>query len=264
VRWAGVRRDDVVVRHHSIATSGAGLGLGQRLLYTADQPHHELLRDVLDGLPGAEALLASGGLAVESLLYTYDLSEVADPGAQAAAYVARTGDAVAAGYTGLRAAADVTLLVTDPDARDTFVRYEHLIDRAMLDMPFTAICGYDRSRLTPGAADEIASVHPHRRAGSSTFALFNGDDGLLLTGDVDAAVDPTFGTSVARVLETVDGDVIDVDCSELDFLDSCGLQVLDHAAAAARVVVRLEHPPPSSERLIELLDPLTVSVASRR
>lgn len=292
MRWAGVRRDDVVVRHHSIATSGAGLGLGdhlcwpfdgyddfrrealtflaegaqlgQRLLYTADQPHHELLRDVLDGLPGAEALLASGGLAVESLLYTYDLSEVADPGAQAAAYVARTGDAVAAGYTGLRAAADVTLLVTDPDARDTFVRYEHLIDRAMLDMPFTAICGYDRSRLTPGAADEIASVHPHRRAGSSTFALFNGDDGLLLTGDVDAAVDPTFGTSVARVLETVDGDVIDVDCSELDFLDSCGLQVLDHAAAAARVVVRLEHPPPSSERLIELLDPLTVSVASRR
>jgi len=290
VGGVGVRRCGV--RHHGTASAGAGYGLGdhlcwpfddyddfrreamafladgaqlgQRLLYSADRPLDDLQRDVLDGLPGADRLLASGGLAVESLFDTYEVSAVSDPGAQAAAYVARTGDAVVAGYTGLRAAADVTLLASDTVSRDAFVRYEHLIDRAMLDMPFTAMCGYDRSRLTPRAANEMASVHPHRRSGSSTFALFNDDDGLLLTGDVDAAVDPTFGVSVGRVLETIHGDVIDVDCSELDFLDSCGLQVLDHAAAAARVVVRLERPPPSSERLIELLDPLTVSVASRR
>ena len=191
------------VRSHGIASTGAGFGLGdhvcwpfdgyddfrrealafladgarlgQRLLYTADRPHDDLLRDVLDWLPGAEELLASGGLVIESLLDTYDVSSVADPGAQAAAYVALTGDAVVAGYTGLRVAADATLLVTDAVAREAFVRYEHLIDRAMVEVPFTAMCGYDRSRLTPGAAHELASVHPFRRPGSSTFALFNGD-----------------------------------------------------------------------------------------
>ena len=97
-----------------------------------------------------------------------------------------------------------------------------------------------------GAAHELASVHPFRRPGSSTFALFNGDRGLLLTGDVDAAVDPIFAASVDRVLDILDGDAIDIDCSQLDFLDSRGLQVLDEAAAASRVLVRLEHPPPSS------------------
>ena len=127
--------------------------------------------------------------------------------------MALTGDAVAAGYTGLRVAADATLIVTDADAREAFVRYEHLIDRAMVEVPFTAMCGYDRSRLTPGAVNELASVHPHRRSGSSTFALFNGDRGLLLTGDVDAAVDPTFAASVDPVVDTIDGDTIDIDCS---------------------------------------------------
>ena len=153
-------------RREALVFLAEGAQLGQRLLYTADRPLDELQRDVLDGLPGAERLLESGGLVVESLLDTYEVSEVADPGAQVAAYVARTGDAVVAGYTGLRVAADVSVLVTDAVARAAFVRYEHLIDRAMLDVPFTAMCGYDRSRLTPGAANEMASVHPHRRAGS--------------------------------------------------------------------------------------------------
>ena len=251
-------------RREALTFLADGAQLGQRLLYTADRPHDELRRDVLDGLAGAGGLLASGGLVVESLLDTYEVSEVADPSAQAAAYVARTRDAVEAGYTGLRVAADATLLVTDADAREAFVRYEHLIDRAMVEVPFTAMCGYDRSRLTPAAVNELASVHPHRRSGSSTFALFNDDRGLLLTGDVDAAVDPIFAASVDRVVDTIDGDTIDIDCSHLDFFDSRGLQVLDEAAAASRLLVRLEHPPLSTERLIELLDPLTVSVMSRR
>ena len=251
-------------RRDALAFLADGAQLGQRLLYTADRPHDELQRDVLAWLPDAETLLTSGGLVIESLLDAYANSSVTDPGAQAAAYVALTGDAVAAGYTGLRVAADATLLVTDADAREAFVRYEHLIDRAMVEVPFTAMCGYDRSRLTPEAVNELASVHPHRPSGSSTFALFNGDCGLLLTGDVDAAVDPIFAASVDRVIDTIDGDTIDIDCSRLDFLDSRGLQVLDEAAAASRLLVRLERPPPSTERLIELLDPLSVSIASRR
>lgn len=249
-------------RRHALEFLAEGRRLGQCLLYTADRPRAALLADVVDGLPGAERLLDSGGLRVAPLAEAYAAD--ADPAEQAATFATLGEEAAAAGYTGLRVASDVTPLVADPGSRQAYLSYEPFVDRTIRDARLTGMCGYDVARLGREVERELASLHPHRPAGSTDFALFNGDTGLLLVGEVDAALDPLFDAAVGRVIDPLVGRTVDVDCSDLEYLDSRGLQALDAAAAAAGVVVHLRRPPRSSERLVELLDPVAVAVGAHR
>jgi hypothetical protein len=74
-------------------------------------------------------------------------------------YLQATEQALSAGYRGLRVAADATDLARTRAQRDAFVRYEHLIDQGMADVPFSAMYAYDR-RVLGEAASELACAHP--------------------------------------------------------------------------------------------------------
>jgi hypothetical protein len=123
--------------------------------------------------PGFALALDSGAARVLAVNEHY-ADGVVDPVAQVAAYAAATDEALAAGYTGLRVAADATSLVRTPAALDEFARYEHLIDRYMLSRPFSALCAYDRAALGGDVVEQVAAMHPVANAGASLFRLYAG------------------------------------------------------------------------------------------
>jgi anti-anti-sigma factor len=59
-----------------------------------------------------------------------------------------------------------------------------------------------------------------------------------LFGELDAASVP----ALSGALEGVDGDLVELDCSELTFVDSSGLRSMVSAAAGRRVRILAPHP----------------------
>jgi hypothetical protein len=180
-----------------------------------------------------------------------------DPSEQVRIYRAATEEALRDGFTGLRVAADATMLVERPEARRTFLRYEHLVDRAMTTLPFSAMCAYDRRVLGP-AVDELCCVHPLANDDRAGFGLYAaGPSTVGLRGEVDALGLELFGTALASVAwqdGVGRGGEVDVDARHLDFIDHRALQELDAALAAGGVRARLRCTSTSPARLVDLLE----------
>jgi anti-anti-sigma regulatory factor len=230
-----------------------GLHLGQRILYTApasaDELHHHLR-----GIADVDRLVADGTITLVPIDQTYAARlHGAD---QADAYAAATGDALAAGFSGLRVVADATVLVLDPNDRDAFVRYEHRIDRRMAEgLPFAALCGYDQSQLDPSAIDELACVHPLSHGANTTFRLHAADaDGLALAGEIDAWQDESLRQALDRTLASEHTSPVAIDCSDLQFMHHRGLVAIDRAASDHRTELHLHHTATIVARLGGILD----------
>jgi hypothetical protein len=115
--------------------------------------------------------LRDDALQVVSLDSTYTTGTVVDPAAQVQLYAAATAEALDAGFTGLRVAAEVTQLVRTPAQLDAFARYEHLVDRYMATHPMSAMCSYDRGELGDDVIAQLACMHPCAHAGAAPFHL---------------------------------------------------------------------------------------------
>lgn len=233
-----------------------GLDLNQRVLYTGPGTSEQLRRE-LHGLADLDRLIETGAVVVTPVDQSYGGRHREGPAGQAEAYAAATRDALAAGFTGLRAAADATPLVLTDDDRDAFVRYEHRVDQLMADgLPFAALCAYDRAQLGSAAVDELACVHPLAHDTATPFRLHaHAPSSLRLSGEIDA-----FDRDTARVAfdRTLSGHVgpgpVRVDCSDLDFVSHRGLEALNAVAADLGVRVTLIDPPSTAGWLIELLE----------
>jgi DcmR-like sensory protein len=135
-----------------------GLARGLRVRYIAELAPLERLEEARR--PGAvEVLPVSGSYAGSA--------RCVDSRTQVELYAADTRTAVAAGFTGLRVAADATMLVRTPAQLDAFARYEHQVDRYITLAPFSALCGYRRSEppacIRAGARSSRRSgCTPHR------------------------------------------------------------------------------------------------------
>lgn len=216
-----------------------GLRLGQRVSYIAPRPPSALVEDLAglslpDDTGSLDELLDGGAVEVHDLDTMYSASGTE----QVEAYVEATWQAVAAGYTGLRVAADVTNLVIDPDDRHEFVRYEHAADRLMADgLPLTGLCAYDISRLGP-AFEEVACVHPLTHGAQWPFRLHAEDGGLALVGELDTLSSRPFVQAAERLLAG-STEPVTIDCSGLGFIDHRSLLALDAAAGRAQVQVAL-------------------------
>jgi anti-anti-sigma factor len=168
---------------------------------------------------------------------------VVDPVRSVTARVAATEDALAAGYTGLRAVVDATALAGTVVQRSAYAHYEYLLDQQSSVVPLATICAYDLAQLGRAAVAEMACLHPLTSRGASAFRLYT-DDGaaFALAGDVDLSSAAQLADTLGRVLPLLSGSELVVDGRELEFIDHRGLLVLDRCAGQRGVRLALQTP----------------------
>jgi anti-anti-sigma regulatory factor len=205
-----------------------GLARGCRVRYIA-AGDEETLRAELERLeqarrPGAVEVLPVSG--------TYAGTErCVDARTQVELYDADTRSAVADGFTGLRVAADATMLVRTPAQLDAFARYEHQVDRYITLTPFSALCGYRRSELGDDTVAQLACLHPGGSAEQAPFRMHATPDAdLALSGELDLTTVDLFAAAVDRAGLDDRGSEIVVDATGLDFADHRNLLVLERMA----------------------------------
>lgn len=232
-----------------------GLHLGQRIAFMADEPL-EAQRERLDALDDVGELTDRGALLFFNLPDLYPKGRAVGVDAQLALFSAATDASVADGYTGLRVAADVTDLVTDPQTREAHLRWESFADRALSTKPLTVLCGYRRDALSPQLLQDLAAIHPASNVDldSVPFHLFGQDGDLALAGEVDLysseALDRALGFACGS------GGTPRLNLEALDFIDHRGVEILarhtDGPAADGERAIHNE--PPAVNRLCRLLE----------
>lgn len=232
-----------------------GLRLGQRIAFMADEPADEQRRR-LEALGEVDELAERGALLFFNLRDLYPKGRAVDFDAQAALFAAATEASVADGYAGLRVAADVTDLVTDPATREAHLRWESFADRALSTKPLTVLCGYRRDALPPQLLWDLAALHPAANVDpdSVPFHLFGQDGDLSLAGEIDLfsseALDRALGFACGS------GATPALNLEALDFIDHRGLEVLARhtpGRAGARECCAVRNEPPLVNRLCDLL-----------
>jgi ABC-type transporter Mla MlaB component len=230
-----------------------GLSRGERLLCVGER----VIDSVRAGAGPAErvdALIAEGRLELLTLADAYAATGRFTPERQLAFYDAATRRALDDGYRGLRVIAEVSPLAADPTTRADLVRWEHLADEYMAHgSGMSAMCAY-RSDLQADALTAGAAAHPLVRAatGVPPFRVFSAEGGVALAGSVDTFDADRLAASLADL--PVEGPVVTLDLTFLDFLDVAGCRVLARWArdlrarsialelrAAPRLVRRMWH-----------------------
>lgn len=229
----------------------AGLDLGLQVGYITDRKDEQMMSE-LAGLGDVDRLQATGELFVASLHDTYEDGHVVEPVSQVAHYRSATHDALAAGYQGLRVAADATPLVRTPKQLQQFLRYEHLVDHIMVDEPFSAMCGYDGAVLDASTTTQLACLHPHSSGCDPDFHLYAAGDG---TARLDGETDSTTCEMLAALCDTVwpEDDLV-IDLAGTHFIDHQSIRALDATAIRHNRRLQLRHPSPTITKIFPWLN----------
>lgn len=237
-----------------------GLALGHRVRYVGTGDLNALVED-LAGVEGMDEALRTGAAQVASLDATYPVGAVVEPAAQVRAYAEATEEALDAGFTGLRVAADCTPLVRTPEQLAAFARYEHQVDHYMADRPFSAMCAYSGAEVDDRAFAQVACMHPNANTSSPGFRLHAaGDRVTALGGELDPADDDLFALALRRADPLPRDGRLVLDATDLAFLDHRALlRLVRHARdRGASVVLRASWPGVAT--LVDLLDLADVRV----
>jgi ABC-type transporter Mla MlaB component len=250
----------VTAARRFLTTALAG---GEQILYVGSGDETALAEQLRSAGGRFDEGLRSGAVQVASVDSTYCAGAVVDPAGQVAFYAAATEQALAAGFSGLRVAADATGLVRTPAQLDAFARYEHLVDHYMAAHPMTAMCGYDLGELGEEAVAQLACMHPRAEEVASPFHLHGHvrvEAAAALGGELDMESRRWWPLALEREDLQADTGTIAIDAVGLDFVDHHGmLAVADYAERHATTVVlrtRLSAP----ARLLDLLDLTSVRV----
>ncbi|ONI92149.1 hypothetical protein ALI22I_05645 [Saccharothrix sp. ALI-22-I] len=242
-----------------------GLARGQRVFYVGSAPADALLAE-LQGIDGIDEAWRRGAVRVASLTDTHSIDTPVEPTAQVRAYVAATAEALAAGFTGLRVAAEATPLVRTAAQLEAFVRYEHLVDQYIAAHPFSAMCAYNAGELGDSVIEQLACLHPNTNQDTIGFRLHGSSNGAYsasLHGELDLSTANLFIAALHRIeLPLRDGELV-IDATGLDFIDHGSLLRLhDHAQRrAATLVLHTSHAGPA--RIAQALDLADVRVEQR-
>lgn len=227
--------------------------MGQRVAYLAGESVEQAraeLNDVADfqDLPEAPAF------AVSAVDEWYRAVQTATAAGQVETYTAAARSAVADGYTGLRVAVEATGLAGTGPQREMFARYEHLVDRCMVDEPFAALCGYDGAELGTPAAAELACLHPQSSPQAAPFQWWAASDADMgLSGEIDIDSVDLFDATMARTLPLLAGSQVVVDAHQLTYIDHRGLLALEGHARANNLQIVLHTKVPTVRRLAAAL-----------
>lgn len=229
-----------------------GLDQGQQIAYVAPSTVDAMMEE-LRGIGELERLVDEGGALLLTVEELYGPPAVR-PRDQVDDFVRLAEAAQRAGYPGLRVAADPTTMVETPEHLDAFARYEHLLDRALLQHPLTVMCAYDRQRLGNEVVGELACLHPVVNDGASPFSLHaTGTPALGLGGDVDIAGADLLGRSLERIDEDDMEGHLTIDARELVFIDHHGLGAIEGHGRRHNVMVELRVGTSKHAQLVERL-----------
>ncbi|MCE6996284.1 MEDS domain-containing protein [Saccharothrix sp. S26] len=252
VCWRYTAPDELRERARDFLADGLARGL--QVWYVAPGAAADLARD-LRGVDALDTGLRTGAARVVSLDATYPMGAVVEPDAQVRAYAEATEAAIAAGFAGLRVAADCTPLVGTPRQLAAFARYEHRIDRYMADQPFSALCAYSTAEVDDAAFAQLACMHPGANSDLPGFRLHGaGGRSTALGGELDLGNEELFALALERAqLRPHDG-LLELDATGLVFLDHRALTRLSEHAAALGATAVLRTSWPGAAKLVDLLD----------
>ncbi|MGH3558475.1 MAG: MEDS domain-containing protein [Mycobacterium sp.] len=234
-----------------------GLRQNQYIAYAAEGTR-EALRSELAEMPGIGAHLDSGAVnaipAEEYFVYLPG-TDVIDADGAVAKYLAGVEQAIANGYAGVRAVSDVTPVARTSEQRDALARLEYLIDQQVAVLPVSALCAYDLSELG-AAAEELICLHPFVSKGAVTFRLYadpGADVDFALTGEIDAAANKLFDTTLQRVWPLGSGHTLRINAQDLTFISHQQLFTLEERAREQDRNVKLWTNQPVINRLVDVL-----------
>ena len=233
-----------------------GRRLGEHLLLIGES--RPALLDALAPLPGRDEMLASGQLEVRAAAEVCDLDLGLDPVAQVEALRTWVDAALERGRTGLRVAADGTVVARrGPEERRGLLLYERLADTMIGTVAVTGLCLYDAS-LGEDVLGPIAVLHPGQHCGDQEpLAHLSGRGAWLsLHGEVDGTRAPDLFRALVDVAREAPGEVV-LDLADLEFLDVAGARMLARAAellAEVGVEVRMVRARRLVSRCLELFD----------
>ncbi|MCE6997145.1 MEDS domain-containing protein [Saccharothrix sp. S26] len=233
-----------------------GLERGQRVRYVG-YGNAEALTEAVLAVDGIGAALTDGAAEVTSLDAVGPGGAVIDARGQVRSYAAATDQALAAGYRGFRVATEATSLVRGPEQLTAFLHYEHLVDQYMAGHPFTALCAYDRTRLSEQVLEQLASVHPSTNlpgAGFRLHASARPGHSAQLSGEIDMFNRDVLVQVLDRVRPPAHGGRLVLDAADLTFIDHRGLIGLDAYARSRDTTLVLRTAFPGAARIADLLD----------
>jgi DcmR-like sensory protein len=235
-----------------------GLRLNQYVAYVGEGTR-EALRSELAKMPEIGEHLDSGGIeatpADEHYVYLPG-ADMIDADAAVAKYLAAVDESIVKGYSGFRAVADLTPVARTPEQRDALTRLEYRVDQQMAVLPFSALCGYDMSELG-AAAEELICLHPFVSKGSVTFRLYadpEADVDFAITGEIDAAANKLFDTTLQRVWPLESSHTLQIGAQELKFISHEPMFNLEERAREQDRKVVLSTNQPAITRLVDVLD----------
>ncbi|WP_051385348.1 MEDS domain-containing protein [Actinokineospora inagensis] len=257
--WAFTDRDEFAARAREFMAEG--LGEGKRVCLIAPGTVEELVGDLRD-LPDFDEQWDRGAVQVRSLDGVYGAGVVVDPDEQVRVYHAETQAAVAAGFTGLRVAANTTELVRTPAQLAAFATYEHAVDRYMAAYRFEAMCAYSRPDLGSDVINRLAALHPRGNADTVPFRLhgWGGGGAVALEGELDLRSHDVFPWALGHVAGQWEPGEVVVDARELTFIDHHGLLRLAAQAERRGTTVVLRTRRFSPARMVDILGLSTVRV----
>jgi hypothetical protein len=200
----------------------AGAALGQRLMYVGREPGAVVTSQL--------ASLGPEGVRTVSVPEVYGAAGVFDPPALLAFFAAVFVDAINAGYSGLRVAADTTTMVTGDADMNIWYRWEIIVDRFVSENPATALCAFNGDKVNINRLRHLATLHPLSSASGPLprFRLFAEQGCLRAEGMIDA-----FAVSqIPLALEALPPQTpvfIDLTRSRLTSASICGLRELQDA-----------------------------------
>ena len=153
----------------------------ERLMYVAEDPDMTAFGQWTEALP-------PGTLMAATVAAVYGQSGIVDAAKQRATFAQVLAEALAAGYSGIRVAADNTPLLLDQERIEAWIRWETVADHFMSENPVTGLCAFDKTRIDVGTLRRLATVHPVWPAESDQppFRLFSNDSALWLEGEVNS------------------------------------------------------------------------------
>lgn len=227
---------------------GEGLSQGLRVCYIGDGDTATLWNDLrdLDPIDRTAAQVKPLGAAAGAVM---------EPVGQLDTMTAATADALAAGFGGLRVAVEATPLVRTRDQLDAVARYEHLVDRYMIDHPLSVLCGFNRAELGQATIRQLACLHPTVNQGAPPFRLHASScASASLSGELDATSVGVFSQALwCADLRPTTGEFV-IDASELEFIDHRNLFSLAEHARRCNATAVLLGEIPSAAKLIDILD----------
>jgi anti-anti-sigma factor len=239
------------------------LARGDRVFYMADRSDESAVVSYLDeaGLDG-RALVYAGAVQVAHS-GQMGLEDGFDGERQLAVWDELVARARAGGYKGLAVAAEMTWALSSKIDLDDVIAYEASSAQSFASGELSALCQYDRRFFASETLEHAHHAHPlamavhhggycvdysrlrvDRSVGAASFAL---------GGEIDLA---NVDFLEAQLWEQLRGGDVEVDCSELTFVDVAGCRLLRQACDGrmgnGRLTIR--NAPPILARVMHLCD----------